>query len=817
MRKSILLNLILVLSTVMLSAQHTSSINISGEPNYLATEEECYCHFYYDYTFYYDYIAAIAQAQRAAWFENQKNILKEEIEDRMNTTYSSFETAQYDFFKKRFAKPYADRLLSDTRRVDEVGKSNSYAEYSNTYVTRKIFQYAQNNAYYDFKGLTHYNKTIESMSFLEAQNLFNQYNTDNGDFENDWAYHHNRIIRNNWVNNNEQFHDFMTDEYVDHVNSFSLEQRVSLMTGYLIYNAQSQNLINPPPTMFNGVSLYLPYNYNYSNTINNFINNANVSWQGISSLNMSFEELLRRYSTMGMHLGTLTGNYLKNKETLRDQAGTYQGRENYSYTSRNMVKKLVEHYLNDEPFASDSYFDGIQTEGQDDDRPTYLMKVKLSTAAQNYGFRNFGGVLEAINDYTTDYAKEGKMIRAFFTENTTFPFVNTFSDYELGKIFDFDNRGTYYLGLQFSDYAMERIVEIEHDDNQYGWDLFTDSFKLKLLRELADGNYVTFDDKALMNEFFAVREEIPTAKFKRYLELIELSKRDPWVLLRNCTQQNGLNIANYQELYELQFPISCQNKLNSLGSGYSHQTISDGNAPLANIDYYAVEIIIYPDFNNDNSPDTEAQIYTAFRNNFINLASGEKENFQFTCNVPFNTSNTADIDWDFVPLNTNEGNLFTSNNPMTSVLLIEAGASGFLTNMTADEGAIIVSEFTPNDWTISTIETPQTGTQPFSGNRQWGWIINENGNLELYTRAVDVARISDLILNDPRGTMDCQQNDYYNVAEATWENMQQELYQWINSNGGQAIIKNKVAKRVDKQKLKQILESNNSIDEIICN
>jgi len=33
------------------------------------------------------------------------------------------------------------------------------------------------------------------------------------------------------------------------------------------------------------------------------------------------------------------------------------------------------------------------------------------------------------------------------------------------------------------------------------------------------------------------------------------------------------------------------------------------------------------------------------------------------------------------------------------------------------------------------------GTQLFSGNRQWGYIINLNGNLELYARAVDVVRI----------------------------------------------------------------------------
>jgi len=31
-------------------------------------------------------------------------------------------------------------------------------------------------------------------------------------------------------------------------------------------------------------------------------------------------------------------------------------------------------------------------------------------------------------------------------------------------------------------------------------------------------------------------------------------------------------------------------------------------------------------------------------------------------------------------------------------------------------------------------------SQPFSGNRQWGWNINQNGNLEIYTRAVAFGR-----------------------------------------------------------------------------
>lgn len=118
--------------------------------------------------------------------------------------------------------------------------------------------------------------------------------------------------------------------------------------------------------------------------------------------------------------------------------------------------------------------------------------------------------------------------------------------------------------------------------------------------------------------------------------------------------------------------------------------------------------------------------------------------------------------------------------------------------------------------------------QPFSGNRQWGWLSNQHGNLELFTRAVDVARISDLILKDRSNPFsdngeECQQNDYYNVAEATWENMQLEIAAWINnneiSNGGQASINTPKAVRVNKETIEEILTSNESIDQIlpICN
>ncbi len=320
--------------------------------------------------------------------------------------------------------------------------------------------------------------------------------------------------------------------------------------------------------------------------------------------------------------------------------------------------------------------------------------------------------------------------------------------------------------------------------------------------------------------FFLISEEIPNAKFERYKELMALLKTNPWALIEDCAQQNGMITEDYMNLYNHTIPQACKDRLSNLGIGYSNQPISQGNVPCANIDYYGVEVTTKPDFNNDGQPDTNAQIYQAFRNNFTTLASGQKDNFQFSCTTPLGDPMSGDISWEFVPYSTNDATLFKSSSPIPAILNIEADADvpGVLgEGLIADEGAIMVSGFTPNNWTVSTIATPYNGTQPFSGNRQWGWLINQNGNVEIFTRAVDVAKINSLAKFLTLANEECQQDTYYNVAEATWQNLQQEIADWINNNGGQATINAPKAVRVDKDKIIEILTTKGSIDQILSN
>lgn len=101
-----------------------------------------------------------------------------------------------------------------------------------------------------------------------------------------------------------------------------------------------------------------------------------------------------------------------------------------------------------------------------------------------------------------------------------------------------------------------------------------------------------------------------------------------------------------------------------------------------------------------------------------------------------------------------------------------------------------------------------------------GGYVNTYNRLELYARAVDIARVSDLINFLPTTSsspIDCQEDTYYNIGEATWSGLQKNIKNWINENGGQAVVIEKVAIRFKKEKLKELLEGSQEITDINCN
>ncbi|WP_438968581.1 hypothetical protein [Nonlabens sp.] len=330
------------------------------------------------------------------------------------------------------------------------------------------------------------------------------------------------------------------------------------------------------------------------------------------------------------------------------------------------------------------------------------------------------------------------------------------------------------------------------------------------------------ETKEVVKDFLEIQMDNRLVKLERYVELIELLETDPFALIEDCLAQSGLDTQEYIDLYNHTIPSSCVNRLMNLGgisSGYINQPIWQGNVPLANIDYYGIEITTMPDLDGDGNLDTAQEVFNAYKDNFLDFASGSQDDFQFASNIPLDFDNIADISWEFSPLiDPDDLTTFNSIDPITAIFIINGNATG-VAGLSADSGAVILSDYQSGDqWTVSTIETPQTGSQPFSGNRQWGITTNAQGNIELFTRAVDVARMSSLIELDFRNEISDKQTDYYNIANATWENLQTEIISWVNENGGQASLSlDTTVIKVDKTKIKELLEGNETIDQINCN
>ncbi|WGH74308.1 hypothetical protein P8625_09285 [Tenacibaculum tangerinum] len=513
------------------SAQHLDKNNLLKEPEYYyitsinstsdLSNEDCYCYFYNDFDDYYYYINFFVLAEALSiqnqWFNEQKETLKQDLITRVGfdpNYYHQYNDVQSAFFNDRFGVPVANYYLNSAKSAEISQRNQSLEGYNTTYVTSKMFEMVKNSyiggTVSDFGDLTHYSKRLADMSYNEAYDLWNnQYGAENVSHLLDWQAHSARINKITGMLNHQpfispssqyvNFTDYIGDQFANHVNAQTLSNHVSLMTGYMIYEWQLQSLYLQPNQLLTGVGYNFYYPYNNASQIatvmNTYIKNAPGISDSFNYPNKSPEQIMRDYSMTKQHLGNLSANFFKDKPALVKEGGIYQERGDYSYTRRNMLKKLADYFVNDEPFVPNSYWDGVQAWGQNSDRPEQLMNVQLSTTALEAGFKDFGSVLEALENYPELNPLKGEQIKHFIKVNSPSNVdLSSFTNADLGKIFDFDDRGINNFGLKFSNYAMSLILEIEHGDNEYGWDLFLDPSKMEILHSIADGNTVTFED-----------------------------------------------------------------------------------------------------------------------------------------------------------------------------------------------------------------------------------------------------------------------------------------------------------------------------------
>jgi N-acetyl-anhydromuramyl-L-alanine amidase AmpD len=215
-----------------------------------------------------------------------------------------------------------------------------------------------------------------------------------------------------------------------------------------------------------------------------------------------------------------------------------------------------------------------------------------------------------------------------------------------------------------------------------------------------------------------------------------------------------LHAGDYRDLFQWREPASIRSRVEARGFRIQH--IEDAVGDL-NLDFYKVRINRFP------SGMTAQSLLARFisdTNSFVD--SG-------ICS--------------FDPYDSSDAALRASADPVGACLNLDINRSApFYDPRGWDDAAIVISAKGPAGqptqfYTVTTINTPNTGDHPVSGHRQFGYYV-EDGVTYFYTRGADRATLA---FPGTEGAI-------YSGGEALWRSFQRTLSQFINSQGGEATV-----------------------------
>lgn len=263
----------------------------------------------------------------------------------------------------------------------------------------------------------------------------------------------------------------------------------------------------------------------------------------------------------------------------------------------------------------------------------------------------------------------------------------------------------------------------------------------------------------------------------RINQLNELFETDPFAI-DPCDKLTLMNLATYGPMYQriaqYTVPDNVVSKLNSIREqqeywpidNYNIQSLQNAYGPVVNCDYFPIEITQFPT-NTSGIPMTPDEFLEFFRMN-INRFITEPVTIRFSCYLSPSL--------DDCPQWQQPG----------------ANALGALNHIyiPGNSGSVILSDYQniynansqQHYFKFTTIESPFDNEHPVAGNREWGLFNNAAGPVNRYTfYSMAVDRTWDwpsAVTNDLFGG--------FERADQLWSNMQENLINYVNQNGGSA-------------------------------
>ena len=213
------------------------------------------------------------------------------------------------------------------------------------------------------------------------------------------------------------------------------------------------------------------------------------------------------------------------------------------------------------------------------------------------------------------------------------------------------------------------------------------------------------------------------------------------------------------------------------------------------MDFFPVTISQFPTNPVTGQPYTPQEFYNYFRLNINQFVGATGVSF-----VPSTITGVS------------ESNLWNSANPLNSIVSI---------NIPADSGSVICSNYTTSHWYFTTLTTPYAfswteddydGYHPVSGNREFGYYPDVNGNYVFYVRGVDRVHRK----NVERIARQINANGEFADSDILWNTMKQNLKNYVNNNGGTAVLNVNQIYRPNWNDVKDVLNGIKPLSDLGC-
>ena len=224
------------------------------------------------------------------------------------------------------------------------------------------------------------------------------------------------------------------------------------------------------------------------------------------------------------------------------------------------------------------------------------------------------------------------------------------------------------------------------------------------------------------------------------------------------------NLSAWAPLIQFRPPRDIQQNIKSRGKvfkWYFLQIETHGIGPI-NLDYYPVEVSQLP------------------------LLGGVRcTPEQFLKHIRLNINNFLDPTLTrFNPYDQSEAVKWASPNPLGAVLRLDFRDQ----SVNVDDGSVVVADFQPNRWIVSTIWNESDWAHPLCGNREWGYFSTTPGTYIYYTRGADRIANSQMMIHNltPRQRSIAGKfillgkNLVYDGQRKYWTGFQQRIRHFVN-------------------------------------